>query len=745
MIHEKRKWAGKFQFPSIGLLLFLIFSANAINAQTFNGQGGLLIPPGAPTQTQGITTSIATVSGVGILGNGCVNIDNVTLDIVHTFVGDIAIFVIAPSGQVLELSSSNGGSGDNFTNSVFKDNTPLFITQGAPPYTGTWRPEGRQQNTVPPFLNSNPLGTFTFFNTFNGLNADGDWTLFINDYVAIDVGVLNSWSITFSVGGGSGVTVDLGPDITICPGQSVTLTPTVNPAPDTYAWSTGESSSSITVNPAVTTTYSVTVTENGCVDQDTIMIIVNPNAIVANAGPDVGICQGSGTTLSGSGGGPNATYQWSSGQSGQNVSVMPNGTTIYTLTVTDGACSSTDQVVVTVTPLPVAEAGPPQTICEGESASLQASGGTQNIQYTWSTGQNQQNITVSPASTTTYTVTVNINGCIDSDDVEVTVVPSPDVDAGQDVTICPGENITLTAIGSGGAYQWSNGASGDQTTVSPNVTTTYTVSLTDNGCQSTDQVVVEVVNISAVVTPDQVICEGETIQLTASGGASYEWSTGATSSSISVSPGNTTIYTVTVSFNSCHDIADVEVEVIPAPIAGIDPDQTLCEGEIIVLTATGGSDYEWSSGQTTSFISVSPSNTTAYTVTVTDQGCSSTAQVNVSVNPTPNTNAGPDIDICDGDEATLIVSGLFGAGEYVWSTGETGDIIDVLPMMTTTYSVTATNGFDCSASDDIMVTVHPIPKWQIFFHNQSTEISCFPRRDLLFFEYNILSVFLINN
>jgi subtilisin-like proprotein convertase family protein len=465
MIHAKRKWAGKSPSPSVGLLFLTCLCSNFIIAQTFNGQGGLLIPPGAPTQTVGITTSIATVTGVGIIGNGCVTIENVTIDLTHTFVGDIAIFVIAPTGQVLELSSSNGGSGDNYINSVFKDNTALFITSGAPPYTGIWRPEGRQQSTTPPFPNGPPLGTFTFANTFNGLNADGNWTLLINDYVAVDVGVLNSWSITFSMGGG-GVTVDLGPDITICPGQTVTLTPTVNPTPDTYAWSTGASSSTIMVNPVVTTSYNVTVTDNGCVDADTITVIVNPNAVTANAGPDVAICQGGSTTLTGSGGTSNATYQWSSGQSGQNISVSPTGTTTYTLTVTDSGCTSTDQVIVSVTLTPVADAGLPVTICEGESITLSASGGTQNNQYTWSTGQNGPNITVSPTSTTTYTVTVNINGCMDSDDVEVTVEPSPDVDAGLPVSICAGEDVTLTATGSGGTYQWSNGASGDEIIVS---------------------------------------------------------------------------------------------------------------------------------------------------------------------------------------------------------------------------------------------------------------------------------------
>ncbi len=678
-------------------------------AQTFNGQGGLPIPPGAPVQTVGITTSIATVSGIGILGQGCMHIENVTIDLVHTFVGDIAIFVIAPSGQVLELSSGNGGAGDNFTNSVFTDNTSLFITQGSPPYTGIWRPEGRQQSTVPPFPNGNPLGTFTFANTFNGVNADGDWTLLINDYVAIDVGTLNSWSITFSNTGGSGVEVNLGPDITICPGQSTTLTAVANPAPDSYAWNTGETTSSITVNPSVNTTYSVTVNDNGCIDADTINVIVNAGNLTANAGPDVSICLGSSTTLMGSGGSTGASYNWSSGQSGQNITVNPAGTTTYTLTITDGGCTATDQVTVTVTPAPIVDAGLPETICAGETTTLTATGGTQNNQYFWSTGQNNQTIVVSPAVTTTYMVTVSINGCIGTDEVEITVEPLPIVDAGPTISICAGESATLTANGSGGTYVWSTGQTGDEIIVTPGITTTYTVTVTDNGCSSSDQVTVQVVDVTAVVTPDQSICAGEAIVLTAGGGTSYLWSTGATSSSINVSPVSTALYTVTVSQNNCSDVAQVEIEVVPVPVATAGPQTTICNGQSVMLTAGGGTVYAWSTGANTPEITVTPGISTTYTVTVTDQGCSTSAAVSITVNPAPDITAGADVDLCDGQGVTLVASGLTGPGEYAWSTGDLGPETDVMPLITTTYTVTATNELGCTDSDEVTVNVHPVP------------------------------------
>ncbi len=692
-----------------GLGIFLIFSFDLVNAQTFNGEGGLLVPPGAPGQTVGITTSIATVSGMGIIGDGCTMIDHITIDFEHTFTGDVAIFLIAPSGEVLEFSSGNGGGGNNFQVTTFTDNTSLFITQGAPPYNGTFRPEGRQLNLAPPFFNTNPLGTYTFATQFSGVDADGDWVLYINDYVAIDVGILNSWSITFTTGAGPAPEVTLGPDITICPGTPTTLIADVDPSADTYLWSTGSSASSISVSPNTNTIYMVTVTNNGCTDADTIQVFVNSTSVNANAGPDVSICQGVGTTLTGSGGSPTSTYNWSTGQSGTSISVNPAITTTYTLTITDGGCTGTDQVVVTVSPMPVADAGLPVEICDDQSGTLTATGGTQNNQYAWSTGQNGATITVSPNTTTTYTVTVSINGCTDTDDVEVTVNPSPSVDAGPNVQICQGESADLSADGSGGTYLWNTGQSGPDITVSPVITTTYTVTVTDNGCTASDQVTVTVGNINASVTPDTEICEGESITLTASGGTTYEWSTGAGSSSINVTPGNTTTYTVTVTQGSCSDEASVEITVNPIPTATVSPDEEICAGTNVSLTASGGSTYMWSSGQNTTTINVTPPSTTTYVVTVTDAGCSSTASVQVVVNPTPNANAGTDETICDGESVTLIATGLTGPGTYEWSTNESGATITVTPLTTSNYTVTITNQFDCTDTDVITVTVNAIP------------------------------------
>jgi hypothetical protein len=139
-----------------------------------------------------------------------------------------------------------------------------------------------------------------------------------------------------------------------------------------------------------------------------------------------------------------------------------------------------------VNPLPVVNAGADVSICTGSSTTLTATGA---VTYVWNTGATTDAITVSPTTTTTYTVTgTDANGCVNTDQVTVTVNPLPVVDAGPDVTICSGGSTILTATGAA-SYVWDNGAGiTASVTVSPTTTTTYTVTGTDaNGCVNTDQ------------------------------------------------------------------------------------------------------------------------------------------------------------------------------------------------------------------------------------------------------------------
>ncbi len=271
-------------------LFFVLFllSLGRLNAQliTFNGTGNLPIPPGAPAQTIGVTQSPCSVSGIGLIG-GCVTIENVTINLLHSWVGDIAIHLIGPGGQILELSTSNGGAGNNYTNTVFSDDAGAFITTGTPPFTGDFRPEGRNASLA--FNNVPPLGTFTFASTYNGTIADGNWILNINDYVIADIGELLSWSITFNLNGTPPI-ANAGPDVAICPGLSTTLVATGG---GTYLWSNGATTASTTVNTMMNTTYTVTVTTAGCGSStDDVLVTLKPLPSVTFTASTTDLCPG---------------------------------------------------------------------------------------------------------------------------------------------------------------------------------------------------------------------------------------------------------------------------------------------------------------------------------------------------------------------------------------------------------------------------------------------------------------------
>lgn len=470
---------------SLGVFLILSWLlSNPLFAQTFNGQGGLPFPP---TGTTGQTSSIATVSGVGIIG-GCNILDNVTIDLNHTWTGDIALFIIAPDGTWLELSSGNGLTGDNYKITKFTDAAPINIVSGSPPYNGDFNAEGRQNTNylAPPYNNGPAPGTFTFENTFTGVNADGDWTLFLNDWVGGDLGFLNEWSITFTANGNN-LTVDAGDDVTICPGANpVVLSATPNSASlYNYSWSNNTGTSFTTVNPngistlpTTTTTYTVTVTtqSGNCTGTDEVTINVepapDPGLVTMTAAPPI-ICGGNPSVITftiatsgnwafnliGSTASGNTNLVYNVAGTSANVPVAPSVTTTYTLySVTDlgTGCEFELPTPIEITievgsPPQFAVQGPP-TLCAGESLDLEdlvtLLNGTTVTYHDGNppTAFNEISSIVTPTNTTIYTLLFEKDGCTLPIDVQVQVTPSgpgPDFD---DAEICEDASINLTTL-----------------------------------------------------------------------------------------------------------------------------------------------------------------------------------------------------------------------------------------------------------------------------------------------------------
>ncbi|MCW3084951.1 MAG: hypothetical protein JWP12_2317 [Bacteroidetes bacterium] len=389
---------------------------------------------------------------------------------------------------------------------------------------------------------------------------------------------------------------------------------------------------------------------------------------------------------------------------------------------------NTDTVVVNSTNL-IVDAGNYTPVCQGNTTTLNASGGTS---YSWSPATGLSNPSIanpvaSPTTTTTYTVTVvGAAGCTGTDTVTVAVSPTPLTDAGFGGGICRGDNIQLNGNGSGN-YSWSPAGSLDNATIatptaSPTVTTTYTLTITNaSGCSASDTATVFVLNPAANAGADTAICAGAGTPLNASGGTDYSWSPAAGLSSTTISnpvatPTVTTTYTVVVTNSStgCSATDSVTITVNPLPVADAGTNTSICQGFNTTLGASGGTIYAWTptSGISDSTIFnpvASPTTTTTYSVNVTDaSGCVSHDSVTVTVNPLPTVSAGPDLSLCTGSSATLNGSG---ATNYVWSPGATLSDSTIAnpvttPTVATTYTLVGTDVNGCVNTDTVSVTLN---------------------------------------
>jgi gliding motility-associated-like protein len=473
------------------------------------------------------------------------------------------------------------------------------------------------------------------------------------------------------------------------------------------SWSGPGVSSTGLFNPALTGVGTFTITHNvgtaPCASSATTTIVVNAPPTI-NAGLDQAICAGTSVTLSGAGA---STYTWNNGVT-NGVAFTPAATATYTLTGTTGAgCVNTDQVLVTVNPIPIVNAGPDISICTGGSTTLTAVGATT---YSWAPGgQTTAAITVTPASTTTYTVTGTSLNCTATDAVTVTMLSNAPINAGPDIAICSGSSTTLSASG-GTTYSWNNGllGIGNNLSVSPSITTTYTVVGTNAaGCTGTDALIVTVNPLPTVnAGQDQTVCAGTAVTLSGAGASTYSWNNAVTNG-VAFTPTTTTTYTVTgTSTANCSSTDQVLVTVIPLPTVSAGGDQTVCAGTTVILNGSGATNYTWNNGVTNG-VAFTPSATTTYTVTGTSaSNCTSTDQVLVTVNPLPTVSAGPDQTLCLGQTFTLAGSG---AATYTWNNGITNNVAFTPTLGTTTYTVTGTSSANCSNTDQVIISVNPLP------------------------------------
>ncbi|HYC60120.1 MAG TPA: hypothetical protein VEK79_11205 [Thermoanaerobaculia bacterium] len=483
---------------------------------------------------------------------------------------------------------------------------------------------------------------------------------------------------------------------TFCSGGSVTLD--AGAGFTSYLWSNGATSQSINV--AASGTFTVTVTDaNTCsATSAPTVVTMNPNPTVTVSGPSTAC--GSAVLDAGPG---FATYNWSNGATTQTTTVTTTGGYFVTVTDANGCSATSSPKSVTINSAPGVNIAGPLSACD--SANLDAGAGF--VSYLWNTGAISQSINVTTSGVYTVTVT-DANGCTGTDTHTITIdaTPAATITPSGPTTFCAGGSVTLTSSPAA-SYLWSNGATTQSIVVT--ASETFTVTTSNGACSATSAPTVVTVSPGATVdiTGPAATCAGAAVTLDAGANfASYLWSTGATTQTITVTPSTLTTYTVNVTNASGCSASDTHtVNVTANPAATINAPATVCS---LATNATAsvapqtGATYAWtiangtitSANNTPSItFTAGASGSVTLDVTVTNGSCVSTGSSVIPIGALTVNITGP-ADSCPGDPFTLSVPAAFAS--YLWSNGAT------TPSMTAaapgTYSVTVTDATGCTAS-----------------------------------------------
>ncbi len=576
-----------------------------------------------------------------------------------------------------------------------------------------------------------------------------------------------TYTSTFNVNVGGVTPPILGPDITICQGNSTTLTAQGG---QFYTWSTLQSGNTITVSPSHTTSYIVTVTaSNGCSLSDTITVNVIPPPNT-NAGSDNSVCShtytmqaipsvGVGTwTYTGPG---TATFTNNS-SAVSPVSVTMDGQYTFYWTENNNGCISSDTVLITFTAMPTPNAGADITQCQlsttlnaipsvGTGTWTQVSGpGT--ISFANTADPNTSVTTTTEGAYTLQWTEDNDNGCVQHDLVNVTLWTMPNANAGVLDSICS-SSYQMNAIPSVGTGTWTQvsgpGATQFSNTHTPTATATASVYgnynyawVEDNhGCISSDTVTIIFNYIpTSTFTVAGINCFGNTTTVTFTGMVdsyvTYQWNFGSANVisgsqggpyQINYSTDGTFPISLTVSQHGCtSNLTTVQVINPPLLQMTLQKQDISCFGAMdgkVFTTVTGGTppySYIWSNG--VPYSSIMNALAGMYSVTVTDsKGCNEHDTISVYEPAKLFVDIPDSIPLCNDSSVTVTAAITGGTYPYtlLWSTGQIQQTITVSPHTSTYYYVTVSDANHCQTTDNLKVYIYPPLQMTYYTSNDS--------------------------
>lgn len=526
--------------------------------------------------------------------------------------------------------------------------TQLTVTPGPAGYTYTWTGPGLTGPANSQITSANQPGTYTVAVLSTTNTCAGTLTFAVTSNTTPPV-------VTATPG-----------NTTICAGSSAVLTAA---GAVTYTWSNASTTSSITVSPPATQSYTVTGSAaNGCTAQAVANVSVIPLP-VPSISSNAPVCFGTTLTLNATGGtsyvwmGPNSFSSTVQSPSIAPVSLSASG--IYTLYATIGICTASVTSNIVINPLPVPTATNNGPVCDGQATSFGAGGG---VSYVWtgpgSFASNSQfpgiPNTGLPAMGIYSVMVTNANGCVNYTTTSLVVNPLPAITV-VGSTVCANTNITLSATG-GNVFNWSG----------------------PGGFTSTQQ---------------NPVIPNATVPMTG-------------------------VYNVTVTnSNGCVNYASTQVFVNPMPTPSATNTGPLCINNVFMLSGTGGLTYQWSgpngffsTSQNPTLTATSTGFSGQYTLTASDAiGCLGTAVTTVVVNDVPAvsilaTNNQGCVPLCPtftcSTSSGATITWLFANG--VTGTGITSSTCyDIPANYVVTSNVTDANG--CSNNSTFTVNAYPIP------------------------------------